>query len=184
MNFYIENLTDILLCLNYSVLADPRPHIFIFVWKMMNFANRARVENQYGIKFFLIFHSQKHSPFTLKWWAKFFFQKDEFLYGVPHQPFVCDVTDVTITSKVRWKNLCIFKKFRDPTKPIFQFKKRIFCNFGPRPIYWARRDFRFWGVIFSIWIKIDQVMKILSFCLTNCIPINRNLHNFFVRIFL
>ena len=86
------------------------------------------------------------------------------------------------------------KKNRDPTfvNPFFGSKCVFFCNFGPWPIYWARRDFRFWGVIFSIWIKIDQVMNILSFCLTNCIPINRNLHfryttlfykNFFIRTF-
>ena len=79
---------------------------------------------------FLDFHSQRHHPFTLKWWA-IFFQKDEFLYGVPLKPFACDVSDVTITSKVRWKSLCIFKKFRDPTKPIFRFKKCIFVISWP-----------------------------------------------------
>ena len=62
MNFYIENLSDILLCLNYSLLADPRPFIFIFVWKMMNFANHARVENQYGIKIFGFFTSENIPP--------------------------------------------------------------------------------------------------------------------------
>ena len=67
--------------------------------------------------------------------------------------------------KQNWKSLCILKKFRDPTKPIFRFKNVFFCYFGPWPIYWARRDFRFWGVIFSIWIKIDQVMSILIFVL-------------------
>ena len=40
-------------------------------------------------------------------------------------------------------------------------QKSISGHFGPWPICWTRRDFRFWGVIFSIWIKIDQVMSIL-----------------------
>ena len=143
--------------------------------KIMIFENRVWVWNHFGVEIFLIFHFHFSPPIMLNWWVKNFFQKDEFLYGVPPKPFACDVSDVTITSKVRWKSLFFSKKFRDPTKPIFRFKMCIFCNFGPWPIYWARRDFRFWGVIFSIWIKIDQVMNILSFCLTNCIPINRNL---------
>jgi len=77
------------------------------------------------------------------------------------EPFQCEVSDVTLTSKGRWK----VKKFRDRTKPIFWFKKCIFCHFGPWPICWARQDFRFWGVVFLIWIKIDQVMSILIFVL-------------------
>ena len=92
------------------------------------------------------------------------------------------------------KTLCIFKKIRDPifVNPFFGSKCLFFCNFGPWPLNQARWDFRFWGVIFPIWIKMDQVMNILSFCLTNCIPINRNLHfryttlfykNFFIRTF-
>ena len=62
MNFYIENLTDILLCLNNSLLADPRPHIFIFVWKMSIFENRAWMENQFVVKFFGFFTSENIPP--------------------------------------------------------------------------------------------------------------------------
>ena len=48
-------------------------------------------------------------------------------------------------------------------------RKCTFCNFGPLPICRARRDIQFWGVNFSIWRKIDWVMAISSFRLTNCI---------------
>ena len=195
---------------------------------------------------FLDFSLPKTFPLYSKMMSNFFFQKDEFLYGVPPKPFECDVSHLSITSKVRWKSLYmdnIFKKFRDPTKPIFhlspvflgvfdknfhkifnififeieelelhpptlqvkytlrwhisqalyqnnEFSKSskdkkpfsdaqffhfsvpkiiFFCLFGPWPINWARRDIQFWGVDFSIWIRIDWVMGIGSFCLTNCI---------------
>ena len=44
-----------------------------------------------------------------------------------------------------------------------------FRFFGPWPLNRARRDIQFWGVNFSIWTKIDWVMAISSFRLTNCI---------------
>ena len=62
MNFYIENLTDILLCMSNSLLADPRPHIFIFVWKMMTFEYRVWMKNDFRVGIFEIFHFQKHAP--------------------------------------------------------------------------------------------------------------------------
>ena len=62
------------------------------------------------------------------------------------------------------------KPFSDAQFFHFSVPKIIFfCLFGPWPINWARRDIQFWGVDFSIWIRIDWVMGIGSFCLTNCI---------------
>jgi len=50
---------------------------------------------------FLDFSLPKTSSLYSKMMSKKNFQKDEFLYGVPPKPFACDVSDVTITSKVR-----------------------------------------------------------------------------------
>ena len=63
---------------------------------------------------FWIFHSQKHPPFTLKWWAKFFFQKDEFLYGVPPKPFACDVSWCDHHLKGKVKESLYFQKISWP----------------------------------------------------------------------
>ena len=168
MNFYIENPSDILLCLSNPLCM-----------KIDEFRKSRKGGKPMWDQKFWIFHSQKHPPFTLKWWAKNFFQKDEFLYGVPHQTLClwcqwCERVSVWTTFS---------KNFVTPLNPFFGSKGVFFCNFGPWPIYWARRYFRFWG---------DQVLNILSFCLTNCIPINRNLlscttyqipHTFFIRTF-
>ena len=76
----------------------------------------------HGCKFFLI----SQSPFQISLHYQSLHYQDR---GAPHRGVALQLAS--------WNS-----------KPIFRFKMCIFRNFGPWPIYWARRAIRFWGVIF------------------------------------